>query len=101
MKYNPFQPNAIVAPGMFIGRADEIKVIEQCLFQTKSGNPQHFLVQGERGIGKSSLLFLVEAIGSGLATTVHSNEQLSFLTLFVDLGGVQKQLISCVVLLES
>jgi hypothetical protein len=57
VKFNPFQPNKIVAPGMFAGRLPEINSIEQALFQAKNGNPQHFLLQGERGIGKLSLFF--------------------------------------------
>lgn len=56
LKYNTFRPNNIITPGMFVGRLEEINAIERCLFQAKNGNPQHFLVQGERGIGKSSLL---------------------------------------------
>jgi hypothetical protein len=55
-KYNPFRPNSIVTTGMFCGRFDEMKAAEQSLFQTKHENPKHFLISGERGIGKSSLL---------------------------------------------
>ena len=50
---------------MFVGRLDELDTIERALFQSKNGNPQHFLVQGERGIGKSSLFTFVEAIADG------------------------------------
>ncbi len=39
MKFNPFVPNGIAYPGMFIGRLDEIRTIEQALFQTRNGNP--------------------------------------------------------------
>jgi DNA polymerase III delta prime subunit len=35
------------------------------LFQTKNGNPQHFLLHGERGIGKSSLLYIQELTAAG------------------------------------
>lgn len=64
-KYNPFRPNSIVTPGMFHGRIEEIEVVTQSLYQTKHGNPQHFLIEGERGIGKSSLLLIVEKQASG------------------------------------
>lgn len=47
---------------MFTGRLEEIEAIEKSLFQTKNGNPKHFLIEGERGIGKSSLMVLVEAM---------------------------------------
>jgi Cdc6-like AAA superfamily ATPase len=89
-KYNPFRPNSMVNVGMFVGRIDEIRTIEQCLFQAKNGNPQHFLVQGERGIGKSSLLYYVETIASGRQAAV-SGQRFNFLTASVDLGGCQTQ----------
>ena len=47
---------------MFTGRLVELHTIEQSLFQAKNGNPQHFLIEGERGIGKSSLLLLAEIL---------------------------------------
>jgi hypothetical protein len=65
MRFNPFRPNNIAPPGVFSGRSEEIDAIEQCLFQTKNNNPQHFLIEGERRIGKSSLLFLSETIAEG------------------------------------
>jgi hypothetical protein len=85
--YNPFQPNKIVAPGMFVGRVDELAKIEQCLFQTKHGNPQHFLIQGERGIGKSSLLMYVEAFANGQLLVRDPALKLKFLTVSIDLGS--------------
>ena len=65
MKYNPFKPGSVVHPGMFSGRRDEINAIEKCLFQTKKGNPQNFLIQGERGIGKSSLVLYAKYLAMG------------------------------------
>lgn len=50
---------------MFTGRTDEVGTIERSLFQAKCGNPQHFLIESERGIGKSSLLFVASGIASG------------------------------------
>jgi hypothetical protein len=63
-KYNPFRPGSVISPGMFTGRADEIRSIEQSLFQTKNGNPHHFIIEGERGVGKSSLCLLRPALTS-------------------------------------
>jgi hypothetical protein len=91
LKFNPFQPNTMVTPGMFTGRIEELHTIEQCLFQAKNGNPQHFLVEGERGIGKSSLLFLVSASAAGTVDTLSAGK-LNFLVLSVDMGGVETQL---------
>jgi len=76
---------------MFVGRLDEVRAIEKCLFQTKYGNPQHFLVLGERGIGKSSLLFYVNAIADG-RISLPSKDRFHFLTLSIDLSGCQTQL---------
>ena len=64
-KVNPFQPNGPVAPGMFSGRLNEILALEKGLFQTKNGNPLNFLVTGERGIGKSSLLNYLRPLAEG------------------------------------
>jgi hypothetical protein len=50
---------------MFAGRYDELAALEKALFQTKNGNPAHFLVDGERGIGKSSLLLNVKWVAAG------------------------------------
>jgi hypothetical protein len=87
-KFNPFKPNGVVHPGMFVGRLEELVLIENFLFQATHGNPQHFLVQGERGIGKSSLLLFVEHLSRGGA----NNHGFDFLTVSIDLGGCQTQL---------
>lgn len=80
MRFNPFRPNNIAPPGVFSGRSEEIDAIEQCLFQTKNNNPQHFLIEGERGIGKSSLLFLSETIAEG-----YVDDSFNFIVLTVEL----------------
>lgn len=91
MRFNPFRPNGIISPGIFHGRIDEIRLIEHGLFQAKNGNPVHFLVQGERGIGKSSLFFLIKLIAEGGLSTL-DGEKLNFLVVSVDLGGANTQL---------
>src|SRR5437773_8444840 len=74
-RYNPFRPGSIVTPGMFSGRSEEILALEQSLFQTRAGNPNHFLIQGERGIGKSSLLFYLQCVARG---DISSLDEVSF-----------------------
>jgi hypothetical protein len=93
-KFNPFRPNNMVTIGMFVGRFDEIEAIEKCFFQTRHGNPQHFLVQGERGIGKSSLLFYVEAIAAGIIPygPAQEDDKFEFLVVSVDLAASFTQL---------
>jgi len=50
---------------MFAGRLRELEQLDRILFQIKSGNSHHFLIHGERGIGKSSLLFSVQCVARG------------------------------------
>lgn len=85
MKFNPFKPNSLVNPGMFSGRVDELNTVEKCLFQAKHGNPQHFLFEGERGIGKSSLFLFVHALASG-HIPYDDNKRFNFLVVSVDLA---------------
>jgi len=84
MKYNPFRPGNIVTPGMFAGRAKELQTLEQILFQTKNGNPQHFLLTGERGIGKSSLFYYLEQTAAG-EISVSDGSKFKFLTVPLEL----------------
>ncbi|MCH7923772.1 MAG: ATP-binding protein [Nitrospinae bacterium] len=83
-RYNPFKPGSIVGPGMFSGRIEELNILERVLFQTKNGNPQHFLIQGERGIGKSSLLFYFNYVASGELES-SSGDSFKFLTVNIEL----------------
>lgn len=73
LKYNPFKPGSIVHPGMFAGRIDELRALETALFQTQNGNPEHFLIHGERGIGKSSLLMILNYYATGTLETIEKN----------------------------
>jgi len=91
LKFNPFKPNGIISPGMFTGRLQEIEQIEQALFQAKHGNPVHFMIQGERGIGKSSLFFVTKLVANGQIETL-TDEKLNFLVISVDLGSASTQL---------
>src|SRR5687767_14810516 len=84
MRYNPFRPNGIAGPGMFSGRAEEIAAIEQALHQSKHGNPQHILIQGERGIGKSSLMLLARFAATG---RISNDYTLNFIVVDVELGS--------------
>ncbi|MBZ9859587.1 ATP-binding protein [Mesorhizobium sp. CA12] len=92
LKYNPFRPNDIIHTGMFVGRIDELDTIERCLFQAKHGNPLHFIAQGERGIGKSSLLFIVKMLANGMLPPATAAEPFRFLSVSVDLGGCSTQI---------
>lgn len=55
-KPNPFTPKSGWEPKIFAGRKDEFKFLEEKLEEAKNGRYDHFLVLGEWGIGKTSLL---------------------------------------------
>jgi len=84
-KYNPFKPGSIVHPGMFAGRIEELTTLEKALFQTANGNPSHFLIHGERGIGKSSLLMLINHIACENTPSVILEQPFNFLTVTIEL----------------
>ena len=65
MKINPFSPNSPSGTGMFAGRLKEIETIEQILLQTRADKGHGFLLLGQRGIGKTSLLNLVKFQAEG------------------------------------
>jgi len=83
-RYNPFKPGAIIHPGMFAGRVEELRILDRVLFQTKNGNAEHFLIHGERGIGKSSLLMVVNYYANGDLRTLDGNTY-NFLTVSIGL----------------
>lgn len=86
-RYNPFKPNSIAGPAMFAGRGDEIKTLDQALFQIKHGNPWHFLIHGERGIGKSSLLFCIDLVAKGKIQAWYGTEpRFNFITVSIELA---------------
>lgn len=51
---NPFNPSRPIDPNKFVGRHNEIKELEAALAHAKSDEPRHFLITGERGVGKTS-----------------------------------------------
>ncbi len=66
MKINPFEPFAPVNPGSFVGRLDELRRLTSALVQTSAGKPVNFMITGERGIGKTSLLNYLKYAAKGL-----------------------------------
>ena len=55
---------AVIGPGVFVGRAGELAELEAAAAAARCGEPKVVLVEGEGGIGKSSL---VTNFASGLA----------------------------------
>jgi Cdc6-like AAA superfamily ATPase len=89
MKFNPFRPNSIATDELFQGRSDEMQFIERSLFQTKNGNPQHFLIEGERGLGKSSLFFRVAQQAKDEKAIDDKKIFLNFMVLNIELDSSQ------------
>ena len=86
MRYNPFRPNSIATEELFQGRTEEMMLIENSLFQTKNNNPQHFLLEGERGLGKSSLFVRVEQQAKGLRS-IGKDVSVNFIVLTIELDS--------------
>jgi hypothetical protein len=72
---------------MFAGRYDEMLALEKALFQTKNGNPTHFLIDGERGIGKSSLLLNVEWVAKGELKALEDSQSFNFIAVSTSLDA--------------
>lgn len=89
-RYNPFKPNNPIYSGLFAGRIDEIKRIDDALYQTSFGNPTNLLFTGERGIGKTSLLLLTKFFAQG--EIVFEKKKHNYLTLQMSLNSDLNQL---------
>jgi AAA+ ATPase superfamily predicted ATPase len=90
IRVNPFRPYSPVNPGMFVGRIEEIQRLEQALVQSRSGKPAHFMVTGERGIGKTSLLLYLKYLAQG--DIPFNSDKFHFLVLDLDLDASTTQL---------
>lgn len=64
VRINTFRPSAPIPPSLFVGRSKELTVLRNTLHQVGAGYPSNFMIIGERGIGKSSLLSYLKAIAS-------------------------------------
>jgi len=53
---NPFTPKSGWEPKVFVGREKEIEFFKKKLEQARAGRCDHFLVLGDWGVGKTSLL---------------------------------------------
>lgn len=82
-KINPFNPNSPIGPGMFAGRYDELITTEKLLIQTKANKGHGFLLTGQRGIGKTSLLNLLKYKAEGYIKV--NGQNLNFLVVDIDI----------------
>ena len=77
MKYNPFNPNSVVATNLFAGRSQYILRIIRKLDQVRRGMPSSFFLFGERGIGKTALAKLVKHLAETQRKSQITAEDLS------------------------
>lgn len=75
---------------MFVGRLEEIERIEDALVQTRADQSSHFMITGERGIGKTSLLSYVRYVATGQIPV--DGEPFKFLVVDVDVSSSTTQL---------
>lgn len=64
-KKNPFNPNSVVNPTLFGGRAIQIHQVIRKLAQIREGMLANFVIQGERGIGKTAFAKLCMFVAQG------------------------------------
>jgi hypothetical protein len=86
-RINPFAPNSPVAPGMFVGRLPQVDALEKALLQTRAGRPKGFMLTGERGIGKTSLLQYFKWVAQGHIPISLTGEKVKFLVVELDLDS--------------
>jgi Cdc6-like AAA superfamily ATPase len=90
MKINPFEPFGPVNPGAFVGRLDELRRLMSALVQTSAGKPVNFMITGERGIGKTSLLLYLKHAAEGRIQI--EGQKLAFVVIDTDVDQNTTQL---------
>lgn len=60
---SPFSPGKPVSPSLFMGRQEELTLVDRAIRQAGAGKPQYLFITGERGIGKSSLAGIALELG--------------------------------------
>ena len=84
MKINPFEPFAPVNPGSFVGRLADLRRLKSALVQKSAGKPVNFMITGERGIGKTSLLNYLKYAAEGRIQI--EDAKLSFIVIDTDVN---------------
>ncbi len=79
MKKNPFNPNSVVQPLLFAGRAQQVFYMVRKMSQVRNKMPASFVISGERGIGKTALAKFIMFISQKKDKEF---ENLNFLTTY-------------------
>jgi hypothetical protein len=75
---------------MFVGRVAELNRLEAALLQARAEQPEHFMITGERGIGKTSLLMYLRYVAEGKINI--GDESVSFLVVETDIDKSTTQI---------
>jgi hypothetical protein len=70
---------------MFVGRLPQVAAFEAALLQTRAGRSKSFMITGERGIGKTSLLQYFKWVAQGHIAI--EGEKMTFLVLELDVDA--------------
>ena len=70
---------------MFVGRLAQVIALEEALLQTRAGRSKSFMLTGERGIGKTSLLQYFKWVAQGHIDI--QGEKMNFLVVELDLDA--------------
>ena len=100
LKLNPFSPNDPATKDSFVGRKNELDIITNSLYRTCNGKPEHILIKGERGIGKTSLAIISEHISIYLSEIAH-DQNIRYFTVFNSLGATKSVEEVCIKILEN
>jgi hypothetical protein len=65
IKPNPFTPQSGWEPKVFLGRSRQIETFSKVMREAVAGRPNHMVILGEWGIGKTSLLKQLKKITQG------------------------------------
>ncbi len=90
---NPYVPNLPVNPRLFAGRRPALEELRRSIQATREGHPTHVFIEGEWGIGKTSLLQRIkpefQASGPVVKDDVASENQSAefFVPVFRELLG--------------
>jgi hypothetical protein len=71
---------------MFVGRLAQLEALEEALLQTRAGRPKGFMLTGERGIGKTSLLQYFKWVAQG-HIGIGDGDKVNFLVVELDLDA--------------
>jgi hypothetical protein len=90
---SPFTPNQPVSPNLFTGRQEQItRLLERGVYQVSIGKPAYFFIEGDYGIGKSSL---------ALFSQILAERERRFFPINCSLAGAKSVEDVCRIVLEA